>query len=79
MRVKVLLNLGSRDFPNFQKMEGEECDVPDSLGAKLVARNLAEEIVAIVPATQEPQPQDEPELAPAVAENKSSRSSKREK
>lgn len=44
MLVEVFLNLGTNDFPDSPLTAGEH-EVPDVLGASLVARRLAREIV----------------------------------
>lgn len=41
MRVKLLCNLGTNDFPATPFRDGEEHDVTDDLGMKLVRRKLA--------------------------------------
>ena len=69
MRVKMLLSLGSLEFPDCPFHEGEEHEVSDSLGAKLVSKRLASEIVAIVPPQSQTKPQDEVEPPPVAAAN----------
>lgn len=41
MRVKILTNLGSVEFPENRYLENEEHEVPDSFGERLVKRKLA--------------------------------------
>jgi hypothetical protein len=45
MLVKVLLNLGTNDFPDSPLQEGEH-DLPDAFAARLIAEKLA---VAVKP------------------------------
>lgn len=54
MKVKVLCNLGTRDFGSQALPEGEH-EVNDAFGAKLIKRRLAVEIV--------PPPKPEPKAA----------------
>ena len=60
MKVKLLTNLGSNDFPGFPFLDGDEHEVTDELGAKLVRLKLA---VEILPPPAKPAP---PPVAEAV-------------
>jgi len=62
MRVKILLNLGSNDFPGHPYLEGEEHEVVDRLGAKLVRCGLAVDVTP-PPVESEPEPEA---VAPVV-------------
>ena len=44
MKVEVLVNLGTNEFPETPFCEGETHEVDGKLGAKLVAQRLAREI-----------------------------------
>lgn len=44
MKVRLLCNLGTNDFPHTPFKEGEEPEVADDLGAKLVRAKLAIDI-----------------------------------
>lgn len=54
MRIKVLTNLGTNDFPETPFKEGEEHDVTDELGGKLVRLRLAVDVTP--PPTPKPIP-----------------------
>lgn len=58
MRVKLLTNLGSNDFPDHPFMDGEEYDVSAELGAKLLALRLAVDVT--------PEPVPVPKQEPAA-------------
>lgn len=44
MKVRILTNLGSVEFPDNRYLEGEEHEVEPSFGAQLVRRKLAVDI-----------------------------------
>lgn len=45
MRVKILTNLGSRDYPDHELCEGEVADVADSVASVMVKRRHASIII----------------------------------
>lgn len=47
MRIKCRTNLGSNDFPGMPFLEGEEHDVTDIVGAKLVTLRLADDVTPL--------------------------------
>lgn len=47
MQVKIKTNLGTNQFPDMPYREGDVKDVSDSVGAMLVKRGLADEIVQL--------------------------------
>lgn len=66
MRIKVLANLGTSEFPDSPFKEGEEHEVSETLGSLLVRRRLADDIT---PPDPIPVPKQEPAAiaAPATA------------
>jgi hypothetical protein len=41
MKIEILVNLGSQEFPDHPFREGEVHEVEDKIAARLIARNLA--------------------------------------
>jgi hypothetical protein len=70
MRVRITLNLGTRDYPGHPYREGEERDVPDDLGAELTARGfavqIASEVIKAIPDPPAIAKAAEPEVRPEV-------------
>jgi hypothetical protein len=71
MRIKVLTNLGTNDFPESPFKDGEEHEVNDELGSKLIRLRLAVDItpppapkVVAVKAVEPPLPAPIPVVAP---------------
>lgn len=68
--VKLLTNLGSIEFPEHRFLEGEEHEVDDSFGERLVRRKLAVDITpppAVVGEATEPELKAVPEEAQSPA------------
>ena len=57
MKVRIKTNLGSAEFPEMPWQADEERDVADDVGARLIARGVAEDAAPPVPA---PKPEQEP-------------------
>jgi hypothetical protein len=64
MRIKVLCNLGTNDFPETPFLDGEEHEVNQELGEKLVRLRLAVDITP-PPAQKEP-PAETPNEIPVA-------------
>lgn len=91
MIVKLLTNLGSMEFPGHPYREGEEHEVEQPFGERLVKRKLAMDItpppppVAVVEPVVEDVPQviaavdPEPELKAVPEENTPSKPKKKDK
>lgn len=47
MQVKIKTNLGTNQFPDMPYREGDVRDVPDEVGAFLVRKRWAEEVVQL--------------------------------
>lgn len=73
MRLKVLMNLGTNEFPDNPFKAGEEQDVSDDLAKVLILRNLAVEIpLKAVPPAAPPLSVTEQPVVPVVATPKKS-------
>ena len=74
MKIKLLTNLGSNDFPGTPFKDGEEHEVADELGRSLVSQRLALDITPVAapaaPAAKEtkPEPVAEQAAEPTKAE-----------
>ena len=77
MRIKLLCNLGTNDFPETPFKDGEEHEVSDQLGRSLVAQRLAKDITpaaapeaepVVVKEEPKPEPVAEKPAAPVKAE-----------
>jgi len=79
MRVKLLTNLGSNDFPEHRFLEGEEHEIDDSTGGKLVAKKLAVDVTPqqIVAVAAEPELKAVPESVTQTAETPASAKSRK--
>lgn len=60
MRIKALTNFGGNDYPDLPLQEGEEADVSDEIGSRIVARKHAVEVPA------PPKPERKPTTPKAV-------------